>query len=232
MIKRSPKSLRSILEETTWFKALPGTLQEQVASNSYECHYCEGEVVARIGDVASAWIGVAEGLLKIITVHRTGRVVMLTGVPAGGWVGEGSVLKRVERQYDIVAMRNSRVIFLPGPIFRCLLDTSIEFNHIIIERLNERLAQFIKMVDIDRLNDPIARVARSIASLYNPVLYPDMSNFIQLSHSELGELIGMSRQSVGAALKTLEAEGLIAAVYGGVVVKELGLLSEYREREK
>ena len=231
-MKKSPKSLQLILEETTWFKSLPRTSQEQVLLNAYECHYCEGEVVARIGDVASSWIGVAEGLLKIVTVHRTGRVVMLTGIPAGGWVGEGSVLKRIPRQYDIVAMRNSRLIFLPGPTFRYLLDSSIEFNHIVLERLNERLSQFIKMVDIDRLNDPTARVARSIATLYNPVIYPGMSNLIQLSHSELGELIGMSRQSVGAALKTLEAEGLIAAVYGGVVVKELDSLSVYRERER
>jgi DNA-binding FadR family transcriptional regulator len=37
--------------------------------------------------------------------------------------------------------------------------------------------------------------------------------------SELGELIGLSRESICAALKRLDAQGLISTAYGGVVVK-------------
>ncbi|MDR6860388.1 CRP-like cAMP-binding protein [Variovorax guangxiensis] len=140
-------------------------------------------------------MGVAEGLLKISAVYRTGKVVMFTAIPAGSWVGEGSVIKRELRRYDVIVMRPRRAIFLPGSTFRWLMDTSPEFNHILIEHLNERLAQCIAMVEIDRLTDPVARVARAIGTLYNPVLYPELSPLLTMSHTELGELIGMSRQS-------------------------------------
>jgi CRP/FNR family transcriptional regulator, cyclic AMP receptor protein len=128
-------------------------------------------------------------------------------------------------------MRPSRVMFLPGSTFRWLLDTSLEFSHLIIARLNERLGQYISMVEIDRLSDPVARVARTMATLYNPVLYPHMGALLTLSQTELGELIGMSRQSIGAALKVLEAEGLVSTEYGGVVVLNLPSLIAYEERE-
>ena len=119
-------------------------------------------------------------------------------------------------------MRPSRVIQLPGATFRWLLDTSIEFNHIIISRLNERLSQYIAMVEIDRLTDPAARVARAIGTMYNPVLHPHMSQ------TEMGEL---SRQSISAALKQLESEGLVSTAYGGVIVRTLSSLINYQERD-
>jgi CRP/FNR family transcriptional regulator, cyclic AMP receptor protein len=226
------KSVRQLLCETEWLQQLAGGAKERVIADIYERNFSSGEIVARKGEIASAWIGVAEGLLKISAVHRSGKVVMFTGIPEGSWVGEGSVLKRELRRYDIVAMRPTRVLHLPGATFRWLLDTSIEFNHLMLLRLNERLGQYIGMVEIDRLTDPTARVARAISTLYNPLLYPHMGSLLPMSQSELGELIGMSRQSISLALKQLEAEGLISTGYGGVLIRRLSSLTQYEEREK
>jgi CRP-like cAMP-binding protein len=145
-------------------------------------------------------------------------------------VGEGSVTKRELRRYDIVAMRRSRVIHVPASTFRWLLDTSFEFNHLIISRLNERLAQYIGMVEIDRITDPVARIARAIATLFNPVLYPRMGPLLELSQAELGELVGLSRTTINAALKQLEAEGYVSTEYGGLMVRDVAGLQNYQER--
>ncbi|WP_295857352.1 Crp/Fnr family transcriptional regulator [uncultured Xylophilus sp.] len=220
---------RKFLNESSWVAELSEDARERVFSDVREQIVEAGGIVASKGNSAASWIGVAEGLLKISSVYRTGKVVMFSGIPEGSWVGEGSVVKRELRRYDIVAMRLSRVLHLPASTFRFLLDTSIEFNHAIISRLNERLAQYIGMMEIDRLSDPIARVARTIATLYNPVLNPHMSPILPLSQTELGELIGMSRQSVSAALKQLEDKGLLKAGYGGLIVLKLQSLANYQE---
>jgi CRP/FNR family cyclic AMP-dependent transcriptional regulator len=225
------KPLQEVLVETQWLQQLPANAQERVFADAYEETVEVGCVVARKGEPANSWIGVADGLLKISAVYRSGKVVMFTGIPEGSWIGEGSVAKRELRRYDIIAMRPTHVIHLPGSTFRWLLDTSLEFNHIIISKLNERLAQYIGMVEIDRLTDPIARVARAIGTLYNPVLYPHMSPMLALSQTELGELIGMSRQSISAALKQLAAQGLVSVEYGGVLVRKLPSLVAYQERD-
>jgi CRP/FNR family cyclic AMP-dependent transcriptional regulator len=61
---------------------------------------------------------------------------------------------------------------LPVDTFHWLLDHSIGFNRFVMNQLNERLGQFIAAREIDRMNNPDVRVARNLAALFNPVLYP------------------------------------------------------------
>jgi CRP-like cAMP-binding protein len=231
MDRSTSRATHDLLHEADWFQRLNADAKDRVLSDLFERRFESGETVARKGEQSSSWIGVAEGLLKISVVIRSGKVVMFTGIPQGAWVGEGSVFKRELRRYDIIAMRPSRVIHMPRATFQWLLDTNIDFNHMIISRLNERLGQYIGMMEIDRLSDPVARVARAIGTLYNPVLYAHMGPLLQLSQTELGELIGMTRQSIASALKQLEAEELISTKYGGVLVQKLQSLIGYQERE-
>ena len=228
---KNGKPLKEVLAASDWMRELPDPARELVLSDAHETRYGQGDHVVRTGDPAHSWIGVAEGLLKVSLVHRTGKVVMFTDIPEGSWMGEGSLVRRGPFRFDVIAVRDSRVIFLPGATFRRLLNESIEFNHIIISHLNERLAQYIAMMEIDRMADPVARVARAISTLYNPVLYPQMTTLLELSQSELGEMIGMSRQSIGAACKTLQNEGLIAVEYGRLRIRNLIALASYQERD-
>lgn len=128
--------MRETLEETHWLQVLPANAKERVYADAFMESFNAGDALVRKGDPAKAWLGVAEGLLKVSTVHRSGKVVMFTGIPEGSWIGEGAVIKREVVRYDICAMRPSRVIHLPGATFRWLLDTSIEFNHVVISLLS------------------------------------------------------------------------------------------------
>jgi len=151
----------------------------------------------------------------------------LKDIPAGSWVGEGSVIKREPRHYDVVAVRRTRIVHVPRATFRWLLDTNLDFNHYIIDHLNERLAQFMAMVETDRIDDPRLKLARSILSLFNPVLYPGMGSALLISQEELGELAGLSRQRTNAAIKALERADLVHANYGSLLVKDLQALRSF-----
>jgi hypothetical protein len=83
----------------------------------------------------------------------------------------------------------------------------IGFNRFVMNQLNERLGQFIAAREIDRLNNPDLRVARSLASLFNPVLYPGVGEVLRITQQELAYLVGLSRQRVNEALATLQAQG-------------------------
>src|SRR3546814_4008469 len=73
----------------------------------------------------------------------------------------------------VVALRDSTIIRLPVATFNWLLDNSIPFNRYLLHQLNERVGQFIGKAEHDRLLAPDARVARCLAELFNPLLYPD-----------------------------------------------------------
>lgn len=83
-----------------------------------------------------------------------------------------------------------------------------------MNQINERLGQFIAGREIDRMADPDIRVARSLAALINPVLYPGFSNVIHITQQELAYLVGLSRQRVNESLTILAACGAVALEYG------------------
>ncbi|SOE46701.1 transcriptional regulator, Crp/Fnr family [plant metagenome] len=186
-----------------------------------------GAIIERKGELAQVWIGVIAGLVKISVGNAEGKLASLTGVPAGGWIGEGSLLKRERRRYDVVALRDSVIARLPAPTFEWLLDSSIAFNRYLLDQLNERVAQFIGKAEHDRLLNPDARVARCLAELFNPLLYPGMGMRLAITQEELGYLGRVSRQRANQALRTLEAAGLLKVEYGAVRVLDLDGLKRY-----
>lgn len=207
--------------------SLPAPVRERVQADVYETYHGEKEIVARKGEPVNVWLGVAEGLVKVTDVIRNGKVVMYGGIPAGAWIGEGSIIKRQPRRYDVVAVRPTRLVHVPGATFRWLLQTRFEFGQFVMEHLNERLGQFMSMIETDRLSDPIARVARAISSLFNPVLTPGMGPFLEVSQEEIGELAGLSRQRTNAAIQALSKAGLVRPAYGGVFIVDLAALRAY-----
>src|SRR5947207_7693835 len=130
------------------------TVIRNVASRSYVC---------RKGDPAEYWIGVLEGLVKVASVSPEGKPISFIGVSAGGWFGEGALLKNELRLYDAVALRPSVVAYMPRNTFMLLLDASIAFNRFLVTERNERPGQFVAMGEQDRLRKPEARLAAELA---------------------------------------------------------------------
>ena len=183
-----------------------------------------GDFVCRIGKPVTFWFGVVQGLLKMSSDSEEGTTMTFAGVPPGGWFGEGTALKREPYRYNIQALRESVVAGLPIDTFEWLLDHSIGFNRFVMMQLNERLGQFIAAREIDRMNNPDVRVARSLAALFNPTLYPGVGAVLRITQQELAYLVGLSRQRVNEALAALEAQGSIRVEYGGLRVLDLQAL--------
>jgi CRP-like cAMP-binding protein len=142
-------------------------------------------------------------------------------VTAGGWFAEGSLLKRERLRYDVIALRDSRLALMPRSTFEWLRATSLPFNHYLQNLLNARLGLFIGLLEYDRLLGADARVARCLASLFNPDLYPEPGPFVDLLQGEIGLLAGVSRQRANTALQRLQGEGLIRIEHRGITVLDL-----------
>ena len=225
---RSGAALADALRAARWSRELTPAQFERVCAETTAKQVAAGAYAARRGEPVEAWLGVIEGLVKINADSASGKSVTFAGIPSGGWLGEGSLLKNEARRYDVVALRDSRVAFMPRTTFEWLLDTSIGFNRFLLGQLNERLGQFIAMVESDRLLDIDARVARCLAALYNPLLYPGTSRQLLISQEEVGYLSGASRQRVNQALQVLEREQLLKVEYGGITILDLDGLRRFR----
>lgn len=227
-MRKHTQGLDIALASTDWALLLPLGLRERLLAECFLQDYAAKDVVASRGEVAGTWIGVLEGLMKVCTVAADGRSVMFTAVPFGSWVGEGSVIKREPRRYDLLALRPTRVIHVPRSTFMWLLEESIEFNRFIIDHLNERAGQFIEMLEVSRITDPVRRLAGAVGNLFNPILAPKLNNsMLKISQEELGELAGLSRSSINIGIKKLRTLRLVHSEYGGIVILDMPALRRF-----
>jgi CRP/FNR family cyclic AMP-dependent transcriptional regulator len=215
------RSLAEMLDASTWGRNLAWRERERVHQECIERRVEAGGMAARMADPSDHWIGVIDGLLKMQVTSPDGRVSTLAGMAPGGWFGEGSLLKRERRRYEVVALRETRLALMPRATFEWLRGTSLPFNHYLQNLLNARLGLFIGMLENDRLLGADARVARCLAGLFNPDLYPEPGPFVDLLQGEVGLLAGVSRQRANTALQRLQAAALIRIEHRGVTVLDV-----------
>ena len=81
-----------------WFRVLTDEQRSRVERDIAVQSVQAGSIVERKGEFAQVWIGVLAGLVKVSVGNADGKVASLTGVPAGGWIGEGWLLQREIRK--------------------------------------------------------------------------------------------------------------------------------------
>lgn len=219
--------LRALFSRCGWFNTLAPEHQALVVAQSHAEYRDAGDWVARRQAPSEYWIGVHRGLVKLAIYNASGRGCTFSGVPSGGWFGEGSVIKRELRKYDVIAIQRSLVLFVPSATFHALLDSSLPFTGFVIRQLNNRMGEFIASIQNSRLLDVNARVAQSLAQLFNPDLYPDTGATLAISQEELGMLVGVSRQRINQALQHLERLGAVRLAYNQIDVLNLPKLAAF-----
>jgi len=221
VFQRRRSATRDELAHIPWLQLLSDIERAEVVPRIVVSDPQPGDYVCRIGRPVTYWFGVVSGLLKMSSDNESGQTMTFTGVPPGGWFGEGTVLKRESYRYNIQPLRPSVVAGLPVDTFHWLIDHSLGFNRFIMNQLNERLGQFIAAREIDRLTNPEIKVARHLAALFNPVLFPGVGEVLRITQQELAYLAGLSRQRVIEALRRLEQQQLIQIEYGGLRILDM-----------
>ncbi|WP_332308699.1 Crp/Fnr family transcriptional regulator [Ralstonia sp. A12] len=220
-------TLEGFLSQSPWYSALTVEQKTRVMRDSFDRSYDAGAVACHRGDPADHWLAVMEGIVKVDTASREGRVITFAGVPAGSWFGEGVVLKDGPRPYSVVAIRDSRLAFVPKSTFLWLLEQNHSFSRYVIDQLNARCGYYVGLVHNLRLHEASARVAFCLAELFNQQLYPATDKTLGFSQEEIGRLSGLSRQNTNRAIRELEDAGLVAAEYGSIQILDLEALRRF-----
>lgn len=191
--------------QASWFASLGAAHQALVRATAVERSVAAGDPVARTGEASSHWIGVVRGFLHMSVTAPDGTETALHYLRDGEWGGEGSILKREPRRYDVVAVQPSRVCLVPADTFDRLHAESIAFNHFLLSNLNERMSVVTGLLEAARLQKPDVRVARCLAML----VAGHPSSRLTLAQHQLANLCGLSRQRTNSALRNLKLKGLL-----------------------
>lgn len=225
--KSKDLSVVDFLMRCSWYSNLTVSQREMVKRDCFDRSYSPGAIACHRGDAADHWLGVIEGIIKVDTGSKEGRIVTFAGIPAGSWFGEGSVLKGEPRGYSVTAVRSSRLALMPRSTFLWLLENSHTFNGYIIDQLNARCGYYIGLLHHLRIHSTPARVAFCLSELFNRQLHPGTSMTLAFSQEEIGRLSGLSRQNANRALRKLADAGLIHAEYGAVQILNIEGLRKF-----
>ena len=225
--ERARSANEAELAAIAWLATLDDEERRVAVADIKVVQVAPGELLCRVGRPVTYWFGVVDGFLKMSNDTALGVPMTFTGMAPGGWFGEGTVLKREAYRYNIQALRRSVVAGLTVETFHWLIDRSIPFNRYITQQLNERLGQFIAAREIDRMTNPDERVARSLAALFHPILYPGVGEVLRITQQELGYLVGLSRQRVNESLAALQDAAIVRIEYGGLRVLDREALRRY-----
>ncbi|MBU0749249.1 MAG: Crp/Fnr family transcriptional regulator [Gammaproteobacteria bacterium] len=229
LVKLASPNIADLLKTSAWFPVLDDAAQQRGLDDLREVDVPQGAALCRRGDTPVHWYGAIDGLLKWTVTSGDGRSVTLGGLSAGSWFGEGTLLRGVPRTADIIALRPSRVALLSLDTFNWLHATQRSFDHFLLRQINERMHWFLGTFTAHHLLDTDSQVARALAGLFHPFLYPGMDRHLQISQEEIANLTGVSRQRCNAALKRLQESGILQIEYGGITVLDLPGLRRYVE---
>ena len=106
---RAPDASRSRRASPGWRALQRDERERAVARPARWCRSAPANCCAASAGPATYWFGVIDGLLKMSNDTALGIPITFTGMPPGGWFGEGTVIKREAYRYNIQALRKSVV---------------------------------------------------------------------------------------------------------------------------
>lgn len=221
MLDSAPSASRFIAAQP-WFASVSAAMQERLRTEVLAVQGEKGDVMLPAGSAVDGWYAVLSGLVMLQSPSSLRRSSAFIGVPDGDWFGEGSALKPEPRRYNVVALRPTTLLCLPLPLFATLRETSMGFNQFLVLHLNMRLGQAMTIIEAGRTQSPEHRVA-----LYLSRLFWRSTRRLNLTQDELGQLVGLSRQTVNKVLRALEGIGIVSLDFGRVAIVDDEALNAY-----
>lgn len=212
-----------------WWERLQPHEKSRVASEVGYQTVPAGEVLQPLGEPALHWVGMMSGLAKFTVTTTSGKPLVYSGVGAGGWFGEGTLMRRGVWRYQAVAIRTCELALVPRETFLWLLERNILFNHFLLQQLNDRLELMtLQALDGQQIGAE-SNVARTLRHLFHPLAGAN-GGALRVTQSEIGQLCRLSRQRVNQAFQRLEADGVLQLRYGGVEILDAERLRAWEFR--
>lgn len=208
----------NMLDVVPWYKGLPEPDRKLIRAELRVVSLAVGEYLFRTGSRSQGWYGVVEGLVKWSSPGADGKTLSLAGFSTGSWFGEATMIRCERFEYEVVALRPSRIVILPRETCERLWNHNIEFTKALMMHLAQRVDWLMSSYTSNVLLDVDTTVARAVAAQFNAERHSGTNGRLKVSQEEIAGLCGISRQRCNAALTRLARAGVLETYYGGLTI--------------
>lgn len=195
----------------------------QLAATTTLANYPPHGMIFQKGDPGSGMMAVLRGRVKICTHSVDGKELVLNIIGKGGVFGEIALLDGEPRSADAFAAEETDLLVLERAQFLPFLSQHPDVTLRIIALLCQRLRQTSEYLEDAMFLEAESRLARCLVRLSRAFGKPDGQGTridIKLSQQQLGNLIGLSRESVNKYLGEWQRDGVIEMANGFITLRD------------
>jgi len=154
---------------------------------------------------------IREGRVKVTKLSGDGREKILELMGSGDFFGEMSLLDNAERSASVKTLTETRILALSRNDFLCELRRNPDLAMAVIQELTRRVRQMDEQASSlsfqrvrERTKGLLLRLAREESTHDGWRITPS------LTHQQIADMIGTSRETVTRVLKVLKEQGWLA----------------------
>jgi len=181
---------------------------EQIASHLIERRYPRNSTVVEEGLPGDYMYIIREGRVKVTKLSDDGREKILEFLDAGAFVGEMALLERAPRSASVKALTAVKLLALSRNDFVGLIRKSPDLAMAVIQELSRRLRTVndqASALSFQRVKDRTKGLFRRLA--VDPLREDARRSTPTLTHQQIADMIGTSRETVTRVVKELKTSG-------------------------
>jgi CRP/FNR family transcriptional regulator, cyclic AMP receptor protein len=199
----------------------------RIAHTMVRRRFRRGEVIFHEGDPGDSLHVVVEGRVKITRESAEGGEAIVVLLAPGETFGELVLLDGAPRSATATAMEPTETMTLPRSSFAELVDGGSPFRWRLLGGVAQRVRRLTDQLAEVHFLDLTGRLALQLTRLAEetePGASRDIHLSRKLTQSDLGAMVGGTRQRVNQILGDFEEEGLVSIDGGGITIRDLPAL--------
>lgn len=201
--------ITDILKNIPIFSSLNENELHQLTEAAIKKIFPKNTVLISEGDETDSLYIICSGKVKAIINDENGREVILSIFGPGEYFGEIAFIDGEQRSATIITREPTEVLIISSGVFRNILSSNPNIAFNLLVGAVKRLREANKQIESLALMDVYGRVARLLAHYAKPKgekLFIDE----KLTHQEIANMTGSSREMVSRIFKDLVAGGYIS----------------------
>lgn len=194
----------NMLSTVNLFKDLPDELLQQLEKVATLRKYPKNTILFMEGDASGQLFAIRKGLVCVYINDSEGRQLVLNYMGEGEYFGELSLLDDKPRSATVTTVDASEFVCISREAFRDLMRASPTLAQAMMTALVQRIRALTESMRDMALLDVYGRVASSLDRFCGKG-----SSHPKLTHQEIANMVGASREMVSRVMKELVFGGYI-----------------------
>lgn len=197
-----------MLKDVYLFQGLPEEQLDALERHAVVKHYRKNTVIIEKGDDANALYVLLNGRVKAYVADERGKEVILSQQGPGAVLGELALLADMPRTVSVMTLDDSEFLVLSKRSFADYLEANPGIAVNLIRSLARQVRTLTESVTDFALLDVYGRIAKIL--IESSVEEDGQRITPKLTHQQIADHVGASREMVSKILKDLKAGGYLS----------------------